>query len=65
MSREHFVLTAAEVLPDYCLRLTYADGQAFVVDLSEQIHMTSFLAPLKDEALFAQAKVGFAGRSVD
>ena len=65
MSKDHFVLTAVEALPDYCLRLTYADGQAFVVDLSERIRTTSFLAPLTDAALFAQAKVGFAGRSVD
>lgn len=65
MSKDHFVLTAVEVLPDYRLRLTYADGQTFLVDLSERIRTTNFLAPLKDAALFAQAKVGFAGRSVD
>ena len=28
MSKDHFVLTAVETLPDYGLRLTYADGQA-------------------------------------
>lgn len=65
MSKDHFVLTAVEALPDYCLRLTYADDQTFLVDLSERIRTTSFLAPLKEVALFAQAKVGFAGRSVD
>ena len=65
MSKNHFVLKAVETLPDYRLRLTYADGQIFVVDLSERIHSTSFLAPLKEAALFAQAKAGFAGRSVD
>ena len=32
---------------------------------SEQIRTTGVLAPLKDAALFAQAKAGFAGRSVD
>lgn len=65
MSKDHFVLTAVEALPDYRLRLTYADGQTFLVDLGERIRTTNFLAPLKDVALFAQAKVGFAGRSVD
>lgn len=65
MSKDHFVLTGVEVLPDHCLRLTYADGQTFVVDLSERIRTTSFLAPLKDTALFAQARMGFTGRSVD
>ena len=65
MSKDHFVLVAVEVLPDYYLCLSYADGQTFEVDLSERIRTTHFLAPLKDTALFAQAKVGFAGRSVD
>ena len=65
MSKDHFVLTALEALPDYCLRLTYADGLTFVADLGERIRTTSFLAPLKDATLFALAKVGFAGRSVD
>ncbi len=65
MSKNHFVLTAVEALPDYRLRLAYADGQTFLVDLSERIRTTSFLAPLNDASLFAQAKVGFAGRSVD
>ena len=65
MSKDHFVLTAVEALRDHRLRLTYADGQTFLVDLSERIRTTGFLAPLKDAALFSQAKVGFAGRSVD
>lgn len=65
MSKNPFVLTAVQALPDYCLRLAYADGRNFDVDLSEWVQTTAFLAPLKDRALFAQAKVGFAGRSVD
>ena len=27
MSKNHFILTAVEALPEYRLRLTYADGQ--------------------------------------
>jgi hypothetical protein len=65
MSKDHFVLTAVEALPNYRLRLRYADSQTFMVDLSERICTTKVLAPLKDAALFAQAKTGFAGRSVD
>lgn len=65
MSKNHFLLTAVEALPDYHLRLCYADGQVFMVDLAALIHSSQFLALLKDSALFARAKVGFAGRSVD
>jgi hypothetical protein len=65
MSKDHFVLTAVEALPDYRLCLSYADGQTFEVDLSDRIFTTVFLAPLRDATLFAQAKLGFAGRSVD
>lgn len=65
MSKKHFQLTAVEALPDYRLRLTYADGQTFEVDLTDWINTTEALAPLKDKALFARAKVGFAGRSVE
>ena len=65
MSKDHFVLTAVEPLPNYRLRLGYADGQTFEVDLSERIFSTGYLTPLRDATLFAQAKVGFAGRSVD
>ncbi len=65
MSKDHFVLTAVHCLPDYSLRLTYADGQTFDVDLTDRIKTSDFLASLKDPALFAQANVGFAGRSVD
>lgn len=65
MSKDHFQLTAVESLTDYRLRLSYADGQSFEVDLNEWIDTSKALAALKDLALFAQAKVGFAGRTVD
>ncbi|HSO81597.1 hypothetical protein [Thiocapsa sp.] len=65
MSKDHFVLTAVEPLPSYRLRLTYADGKTFEVDLSERIQTSAFLAPIKDEELFVLATPGFAGRSVD
>jgi hypothetical protein len=65
MSKEHFRLTKVEALPGSQLHLTYADGQTFVVDLSNWIDTTRALAPLKDPLLFAQAKIGFCGHSVD
>jgi len=65
MSKKHFILTAVEALPNYRLRLTYADGQTFEVDLSDWINTTKALAALKDANLFAKATVGFGGHSVD
>lgn len=53
MSKDHFLLTAAEALPNYRLHLTYADGQNFEMDLSDWINTTQALAALKDKALFA------------
>jgi hypothetical protein len=65
MDKDHFVLTAVQALPNFCLLLTYADNQRFEVDLSELIKTTNFLTALSQPSLFAQAKLGFAGRSVD
>jgi hypothetical protein len=65
MSKDHFRLTAVEAFDEYQLRLTYADGQTFKVYLTALISTSAFLAPLKNVPLFAQARVGFGGRSVD
>ena len=51
MSKDHFVLTAVQALPNCCLRLRYEDGQTLEVDLSERVR--------------SKAKLGFGGRSVD
>ena len=64
MNKDHFRLIAVEAQPDYRLRLSYADGKTFTLDLSERVRTTAFLAPLLDPALFLQARIGFAGRSV-
>ncbi|WP_197488404.1 hypothetical protein [Methylomonas koyamae] len=45
--------------------MRYAVGQSFEVDLNAWITETEALNPLKDRDLFAQAKIGFVGRSVD
>lgn len=65
MSRDHFQLTDVIPLPGQRLRLTYADGQAFEVDLAEWTATTPILHPLKDATLFARARIGFAGRTVE
>ncbi len=65
MSKDHFQLSAVKVLSDSKLRLTYADGQKLEVDLSAWIKSTPALKPLRDDMLYAKAKVGFAGRSVE
>lgn len=65
MSKDHFQLTAVTALPGQRLRLYYADGQTFEVDLGEWIAASPVLRPLNDLALFAQARIGFAGRSVE
>jgi len=65
MSRDHFQLTAVDALSDDRLRLTYADGQTFEVALRAWIETTTALRALQNPALFAQARIGFAGRSVD
>ncbi|WNB76995.1 DUF2442 domain-containing protein [Methylomonas koyamae] len=57
--------TGVEPLTAYKLRLRYADGQSFEVDLNAWITETEALSPPKDRDLFAQAKIGFAGRTVD
>ena len=65
MSKDHFQLTAVTPQPDVRLRLDYADGQSFEVDLGDWIATTPILRPLKDKVLFAQARIGFAGRTVE
>lgn len=65
MSKDHFVLTEVQARPGYGLWLRYADGAAWQVNLREQIHTLAYLAPLQDTALFSQAALGFAGRSVE
>ena len=65
MSKNHFQLTTVKALPEYCLRLKYADGQRFEVELREWVEGSKTLEALRDPELFARAKVGFAGRSVD
>lgn len=65
MSDKHFQLTAVVPLEGACLRLAYADGATFEVDLTTWISDGKALARLQDVALFAQARIGVGGRSVE
>ena len=65
MSKDHFQLTAVKALASRTLRLIYADGEVFEVNLQPWITSTQALHPLKNAARFAKAKRGLGGRSVD
>ena len=65
MSKDHFQLTEVEVTAPLTLRLAYADGKAFEVNLQLWIASTKALQSLKKSDLFATAKRGVGGRTVD
>lgn len=65
MSKNHFRIRSVEVLSDFQLRLAFADGKNFDVDLSDWIHTTQSLRALRDRNLFIKAKPGFAGATVE
>ena len=49
-------VTKLKVQPGYRLEVTFADGRSGVVDLSKD-RFDGVLAPLVDEAFFAQARI--------
>ena len=65
MSKDHFQLTTVTPSAPFTLHLTYADGEEFEVDLQGWIASTKALNPLTEAALFAAARLGLGGRSVD
>lgn len=64
-NRDHFRLIKAKALKNSRLKITYADGTDFNVDLSDWIKSSSFLEPLQDQRLFASAKLSELGRAVE
>lgn len=64
-NRDHFRLTQAKALKNSRLKLSYADGVDFNVDLSDWINSSSFLKPLQNPGLFASAKMNEWGRAVE
>lgn len=65
MSKAHFRLTHVEAFPGYLLRLSYADGKVFDVDLRPWIETTDALRPLSNPTLFAGASLGAGGCYVE
>ena len=65
MSKDHIQLAAVKALTPYNLRLTFAGGEVFTVNLQPWISSIKALYPLKNADLFARAKRGLGGRSVD
>jgi hypothetical protein len=64
-NRDHFRLTKAKALKNSCLKISYADGADFNVDLTDWIKTTSVLKPLQGQSLFASAKLSELGRAVE
>ena len=64
-NRDHFRLTKTKALKNSCLKITFADGADFNVDLSDWVKQSSFLKPLQDQNLFASAKLSKLGRAVE
>lgn len=64
-NREQFCLTAVRVLENSHLQLVFADGVEHVVDLADWVRATASLQPLQDSGVFATAKLGPWGRTVE
>jgi len=65
MNKKHFRINSVEPLPDYKLRISFADETTFELSLAEWIKSSRALSPLSDPELFAKARVGFAKASVE
>lgn len=63
--QEHFRIAAVKALKPHRLSLTFGDGATMTVDLAAIIARIPVLAPLKDPKLFAKARVGEWGLTVD
>ena len=64
MRPKHFTLSGVKAAGNASLRLRYADGQRFDMDLAALIERHPTLARLRDRKVFATAKVGENGASV-
>jgi len=56
--KKQFTLIDIQPLNNGLLRLGYADGQIFTVDIKPLIRRWPILAPLQDEAIFSSARIG-------
>jgi uncharacterized protein DUF2442 len=63
--QQQFQITGLQVMQPYGLRLTFGDGEVLTVDLEAIIERIPPLAPLKEPKLFAQARLGEWGSTVE
>lgn len=56
-------LIAAKPLPNYCLRVTFADGVEGTIDMSVDVTKGVFRR-LADPEMFAQIRIGESGESI-
>lgn len=64
-NRNQFRLTAIETLESHHLRLAYADGAGFAVDLTGWVKTKKMLTPLREPKVFASARIGGFGSKVE
>ena len=64
MRPKHFTIASVKVTGDMALRLRFADGASFDVDLAPVVARHPTLARLDDPAVFGTAKRGEHGASV-
>jgi len=62
--KKQFTLTAVQPIGKDVLRLAYADGQTFTVDVTALIRRSPVLAPLRQADVFCSARLGEWGGCV-
>lgn len=65
MKNKHFRIVTVEAQKPCRLLITFGDGAEMALDLTNLIDRIPALAPLKDPMMFARARVGEWGLSVD
>lgn len=58
-------ITSIEVLPEFCLKLTYVDGRSAHVDFKNKIQKGTVTASLADPGFFKQVKISYDGRAIE
>ena len=58
-------IIAFEVLPEFRLKLTYANGKAIEINFESKIQKGTVTEPLLDRGFFKQAKLASGGRAIE
>lgn len=64
MKKNPRIVEVAAVAPGR-LEIRWSTGEQFIVEVSDWIDRFALLAPLKHSEIFAQARVGYGGHSVE